>query len=250
MSVGRFRGRRWFPEAKGIDDAGCAAGKWIGSQPMLSLLLVPLGLVVGVFAERVATDRSFEAIVAKPGRTPYVAVATAALFPVTALLVGMDWVLPSYLWFVAVTVTLTLTDLDQKLIPNRILFPGTVVGAVLLTAGALIESGPVLRAFAGGAIYFLVLLVVALAARGAFGFGDVKLAFLLGLFTAYRSWETLIVAVFAAFLLGGLVSLVIIVFRLKDRKDSIPFGPYLVAGAYLAIAWATSIASWYLDGGT
>ncbi|MCJ7780655.1 MAG: prepilin peptidase, partial [Acidimicrobiia bacterium] len=85
---------------------------------------------------------------------------------------------------------------------------------------------------------------------GAFGFGDVKLAFLLGLFTAYRSWETLIVAVFAAFLLGGLVSLVIIVFRLKDRKDSIPFGPYLVAGAYVAIAWATSIASWYLDGGT
>ncbi len=250
MSVGRFRGRRRFPEAKGIDDARCAAGKRIGSQPMLSLLLVPLGLVVGVLAERVATDRSFEAIVAKPARTPYVAVVTAVLFPVTALLVGMDWVLPSYLWFVAVTVTLTLTDLDQKLIPNRILFPGTVVGAVLLIAGALIENGPILRAFAGGAIYFLVLLVVALAARGAFGFGDVKLAFLLGLFTAYRSWETLIVAVFAAFLLGGLVSLVIIVFRLKDRKDSIPFGPYLVAGAYLAIAWATTIASWYLDGGT
>lgn len=217
---------------------------------MLSLLLIPLGLVVGVVAERVATDRSLQAIVEKPGRTPYVAFVTATLFPVTALLVGLNWVLPSYLWFVAVTVTLTLTDLDHKLIPNRILFPGTVVGAVLLTAGALIESGPILRAFAGGAIYFFVLLIVALAARGAFGFGDVKLAFLLGLFTAYRSWETLIVAVFAAFLLGGLVSLVVIVFRLKDRKDTIPFGPYLVAGAYLAIAWAGTIASWYLDGGT
>ena len=217
---------------------------------MLSLLFIPLGLVVGALAERVASDRSFDSIVVKPGRTPYVAAVTAVLFPVTALLVGIDWVLPSYLWFVAVTVTLTLTDLDQKLIPNRILFPGTVVGAVLLTAGALIESGPILRAFGGGAIYFLVLLVVALAARGAFGFGDVKLAFLLGLFTAYRSWETLIVAVFAAFLLGGLVSLVIIVFRLKDRKDTIPFGPYLVGGAYIAIAWGATIASWYLEGGT
>ena len=185
-------------------------------------------------------------MVEKPGRTPYVAIITSVLFPVTALLVGIDWVLPSYLWFVAVTVTLTLTDIDTKLIPNRILFPGTVVGTVLLTVGGLIESGPVLRAFAGGAIYFLVLLVVALAARGAFGFGDVKLAFLLGLFTAYRSWETLIVAVFAAFLLGGLVSLVIIVFRLKDRKESIPFGPYLVGGAYIAIAWGATIASWYL----
>jgi leader peptidase (prepilin peptidase)/N-methyltransferase len=213
---------------------------------MLSLLLVPLGLVVGVLAERVATDRSFESIVEKPGRTPYVALITAILFPLTAILVGMDWVLPSYLWFVGVTVTLTLTDIDTKLIPNRILFPGTVVGAVLLTGGALVESGPILRAFAGGAIYFLVLLVVGLAARGAFGFGDVKLAFLLGLFTTYRSWETLIVAVFAAFLLGGVVSLIIIVFRIKDRKDSIPFGPYLVGGAYLAIAWAGTIAAWYL----
>ena len=64
--------------------------------------------------------------------------------------------------------------------------------------------------------------------------------------TVYRSWETLIVAVFAAFLLGGLVSLVIIVFRLKDRKESIPFGPYLVGGAYIAIAWGATIASWYL----
>jgi len=232
------------------DDAGRGTGKRIGCSSMLALLLIPLGLVVGVLAERVATDRSFESIVEKPGRTPYVAVITAFLFPVTTLFVGIDWVLPSYLWFVAVTVTLTLTDLDQKLIPNRILFPGTVVGAVLLTAGALIEGGPILRAFGGGAIYFLVLLVVALAARGAFGFGDVKLAFLLGLFTAYQSWETLIVAAFAAFLLGGLVSLVIIVFRLKDRKDSIPFGPYLVGGAYLAIAWGAAIASWYLGGGT
>ncbi|MEA3501445.1 MAG: A24 family peptidase [Actinomycetota bacterium] len=217
---------------------------------MLSLLLIPLGLVAGVLAEQVATDRSFQAIAEKPGRTPYVAVVTAILFPVTTLLIGWDWVLPSYLWFVAVTVTLTLTDLDQKLIPNRILFPGTVVGAVLLTVGALADGGPILRAFAGGAAYFVLLLIVALAARGAFGFGDVKLAFLLGLFTAYRSWETLIVAVFAAFILGGLVSLVIIVFRLKDRKDTIPFGPYLVGGAYVAIAWAATIASWYLDGGT
>jgi len=124
-----------------VDDAGRADEKRIGSPPMLSLLLVPLGLVVGVLAERVATDRSFESMVEKPGRTPYVALITAILFPLTAILVGMDWVLPSYLWFVAVTVTLTLTDIDTKLIPNRILFPGTVVGAVLLTAGALIESG-------------------------------------------------------------------------------------------------------------
>lgn len=214
---------------------------------MVSLALALVGLLVGVIAEGIATDRSFQSIRAQPGRTPAVAIATALLFAVTPLAVDVDWVLPAYLWFVAVTVTLTLTDLDTKLIPNRILFPGTIVGLVLLMGGAIIEDGPIVRPLAGGVIYFVLLLVLALIARGGFGFGDVKLAFLLGLFTAYQSWETLIVAVFAAFLLGGLVSAILVVFRIRSRKDSIPFGPYLVAGAYLAIVWAGTIASWYLD---
>ena len=214
---------------------------------MVSLALALVGLLVGVIAEGIATDRSFQSIRTQPGRTPAVAIATALLFAVTPLAVDVDWVLPAYLWFVAVTVTLTLTDIDTKLIPNRILFPGTIVGLVLLMGGAIIEDGPIVRPLAGGVIYFVLLLVLALIARGGFGFGDVKLAFLLGLFTAYQSWETLIVAVFAAFLLGGLVSAILVVFRIRSRKDSIPFGPYLVAGAYLAIVWAGAIASWYLD---
>ena len=214
---------------------------------MVSLALALVGLLVGVIAEGIATDRSFQSIRTQPGRTPAVAIATALLFAATPLAIDVDWVLPAYLWFVAVTVTLTLTDLDTKLTPNRILFPGTIVGLVLLLGGAIVEGGPIVRPLAGGVIHFVLLLALALIARGGFGFGDVKLAFLLGLFTAYQSWETLIVAVFAAFLLGGLVSAILVVFRIRSRKDSIPFGPYLVAGAYLAIVWAGTIASWYLD---
>ncbi len=214
---------------------------------MVSLALAPVGLLVGMIAEGIATDRSFQSIRTQPGRTPAAAIVTALLFAATPLAVDVDWVLPAYLWFIAVTVTLTLTDLDTKLIPNRILFPGTIVGLVLLMGGAIIEDGPIVRPLAGGVIYFVLLLVLALIARGGFGFGDVKLAFLLGLFTAYQSWETLIVAVFAAFLLGGLVSAILVVFRIRSRKDSIPFGPYLVGGAYLAIVWAGTIADWYLD---
>lgn len=214
---------------------------------MVSFALAIVGLIVGVVAERIATDRSFESMRSEPRRTPVVAIATAALFAATPVVVGVDWVLPAYLWFVAVTVTLTLTDLDTKLIPNRILFPGTVVGLVLLMGGAVVEGGPILRPLAGGAIYFGLLFVLALIARGGFGFGDVKLAFILGLFTSYQSWDTLIVAMLAAFLLGGFVSAFLVVFRIRSRKDAIPFGPYLVAGAYIAIAWAATIARWYLN---
>jgi len=214
---------------------------------MVSFALAVVGLIVGVVADRIATDRSFESIRAEPRRTPVVAIATAALFAATPVVVGVDWVLPAYLWFVAVTVTLTLTDLDTKLIPNRILFPGMVVGLVLLMGGAIVEGGPILRPLVGGAIYFGLLFVLALIARGGFGFGDVKLAFMLGLFTSFQSWDTLIVAILAAFLLGGFVSAFLVVFRIRSRKDAIPFGPYLVAGAYVAIAWAATIARWYLN---
>jgi leader peptidase (prepilin peptidase)/N-methyltransferase len=210
--------------------------------------LVPVGLVVGVIAEGVATNRSFHAIRRDPGRTALVAIVAAGLFAATPAVIGVDWTLPAYLWFVGVTLTLMLTDIDTKLIPNRILFPGTVIGLVLLVAGGLVESGPIVRALVGGAIYFLLLMVLALIARGGFGFGDVKLSFLLGLFAAYQSWDTLIVAIFAAFLLGGIVSLFLVLTKIRGRKDAIPFGPYLVVGAYLAIAWGGTIASWYLGG--
>lgn len=183
-----------------------------------------------------------------PVRYPLVEVATAVLFGATAAVIGAVWVLPAYLWFGGLTLVLSVVDLDHKRLPNRILYPGTIVGAVLLTMGAVgdgsLDAMP--RALGGGAGYFALLLLVALAARGGFGMGDVKLAFVLGLFTAYRSWETLGVAVFAAFALGGVASIVLLVIGRARRKDTIPFGPWLVLGSWVAIAWGEPIAEWYL----
>jgi len=76
--------------------------------------------------------------------------------------------------------------------------------------------------------------------------GDVKLAFLLGVFAAYRSWGSLVVAVFGGFVLGGLAAIVLLVARRAGRRDLIPFGPALVVGAWVAIAAGEPIVSWYL----
>ncbi len=215
---------------------------------MASLILFPIGLFAGVLAEAVAIDVPPLQLRKESRRLPVVVVATGLLFAATPVVVDVSWVLPAYLWFVAVTVTLTLTDIDSQLIPNRILFPGTVVGVVALLAGSLVDGGALLRPLLGGVAYFALLFVLALVARGGFGYGDVKLGFLLGVFVAYPAWEVLTVAVLAAFLLGGLISLVLIVSRLRSRKDAIPFGPYLVVGAYVALAWGSTIADWYLNG--
>lgn len=186
--------------------------------------------------------------IAISARYPLVEAATGVLFAATAALVGAVWVLPAYWWFVALGVVLTLTDLDHRRIPNRILYPGTVVAVVLLVGGAIADGdlGALGRGLAGGMAYFGFLLAVAVVARGGFGFGDVKLAFVLGVFTAYRSWGTLAVAVFAAFLVGGLVSIALLAMRRADRKTAIPFGPALVAGALLALAVGDAVADWYV----
>jgi leader peptidase (prepilin peptidase)/N-methyltransferase len=181
-------------------------------------------------------------------RYPLVEAGTAAAFASLGLLLGTSWALPAYWCAAAVAITLTLTDLDVRRIPDRILMPGAAVTLVLLGAGAFADGEPMalLRAVGGGAAYFAVLLAVALAARGGFGFGDVKLGLLLGMVLAYRSWGVLAVGVFGAFAVGGLVALALLAARRAKRKDAIPFGPSMVAGAALALAWGDAVARWYL----
>lgn len=214
---------------------------------MASLILFPVGLAIGVLAETVAIASPLSEVRERSKRLALVALYTGLLFAATPLVVGINWVLPAYLWFVAVTVTLTLTDIDSKLIPNRILFPGTAIAVVLLYGGSLIEGGALLRPVLGGVAYYGILLVLALVGpSGGMGGGDVKLGFLLGVFVAYPSWDTFIVAVLVAFLAGGLVSVILILSRMRDRSDAIAFGPYLIWGAYISLAWGASIAEWYL----
>jgi len=181
-------------------------------------------------------------------RYPLVEVVTAAAFAGLVFLLGASWALPGYWWAAGTAIALTLTDLDHRRIPDRILVPGIIGAGGLLAAAAFLEGDPwaIARALAGGAAYFGLLLVVALAARGGFGFGDVKLGFLLGLVLAYRSWGTLAVGAFAAFALGGLAAVGLLVARRVGRKDAIPFGPAMVAGAALALACGELIVRWYL----
>lgn len=181
-------------------------------------------------------------------RYPLVETVTAAAFAGLALRVGATWALPGYWWAAGAVIALTLTDLDHRRIPDRILVPGFAGAGALLALGSFAEGNwwAVVRSLAGGAAYFGLLLVVAVAARGGFGFGDVKFGFLLGLVLAHRSWMVLLVGAFAAFAAGGLASLVLLAARRVRRKDSIPFGPAMAAGAALALAFGDALAGWYL----
>jgi leader peptidase (prepilin peptidase) / N-methyltransferase len=177
-----------------------------------------------------------------------VAAMAAAGMAGMAWRLGASWVLPAHLFMVAVTSILVVTDLDHFRIPNRVLFPGTAVAALLLSVGALADGdGQRLPgALIGAVAYYGLLFLVFLAAGGrGFGFGDVKLAALLGLFTAYHTWQTLALALAATAALGGLPAMVLLLLG-KGRKAEIPYGPPLILGAWVAIIFGSSFFAWYL----
>ncbi len=183
-------------------------------------------------------------------RYPLVEVATALLFAGTTLVLGVSWALPAYLFFVAVTLALAVIDFDTKRLPNRVTFPGTIGGVGLLAIGAGIEGEwqSLLIGLAMGVGLFVAFLLLALAVPAGFGMGDVKLSFMLGVFTGYISIPSALFSVFAGFAIGGLISVGLLLSRRVDRKTAIPFGPSLVAGSWIAIAAGAGIVEWYLGG--
>jgi leader peptidase (prepilin peptidase)/N-methyltransferase len=158
-------------------------------------------------------------------------------------------VVVAFLYLAAVTVALAMIDIDTHTLPNRIVLPSYAVGAVLLgTAAALIgDGGTLLRAGIGMAALGLLYLGAALAYPGGMGFGDVKLAGVLGLFLGFLGWNELIVGAFAAFILGGVFGLVLIAARKAGRTSGIPFGPWMLAGAWVGVFFGGPIATGYLS---
>lgn len=185
--------------------------------------------------------------------TAVVAAGAGAMF---AVAIGPTWVLAAHLAFLVLTLALVVTDLHSMRIVDRLNLPGTLLVVAGLAAAAAAEgsAGALTRALLGGLAYFTGANLVFLATRGAgFGYGDVKLSFQLGVFTTFWSWGTLGWAVLLTALLGGLVSLLVLAFRLlRGRgggdepgqgvravmKTELPYGPVMVAGAWTAIILA------------
>ena len=182
-----------------------------------------------------------------PARYPLVELLTAGTFAVLAVRVGLDPVLPAYLYLGAVGVALAVIDLDHKRLPNALTLPSYPVAAVLLGVAALAGSdGSWLRALLGGLAMYAVYFLLAFAYPAGMGFGDVKLSGVLGMHTAWLGWGAWSVGLFLGFLLGGLFGLALIALRRGGRKTAVPFGPFMLVGALVAVLAGPELAAAYL----
>lgn len=166
----------------------------------------------------------------------------------TAATAGFALSLVAYLYLAAVSVALALIDLDTHTLPDRIVLPAYAVGAVLLGLAAPVagDYGRLLSAGVGLAALWLVYFLMAVLYPGGMGFGDVKLAGVLGLFLGWLGWGPLLVGAFSAFLLGGVFALVLLLTKRVSRKGGIPFGPWMLLGAWVGILAGDTIWFSYL----
>lgn len=155
--------------------------------------------------------------------------------------------LPAYLCFAAVGIALTCIDLDVRLLPDSIVLPTYPVLAVLLSIAAIAQHDPaaLIRAVIGAAALFGFYYALTFAYPAGMGYGDVKLAGIVGGVLGFLSYQALLIGAFGAFLIGSAGGLFVILKQQGSRKSAIPFGPFMVAGALLAFFASTPIAGMY-----
>ncbi|MFT2815222.1 prepilin peptidase [Leifsonia sp. A12D58] len=169
--------------------------------------------------------------------------------PTSSEFIAAVLILVAFLYLAAISIALALIDLDVHRLPNAIVLPSYVVAAALLGAASILNGDfeALLRGGIGLAILWVAYLIMALAYPGGMGFGDVKLAGVLGLYLGYLGWGELAIGAFAAFLLGGLFAIALVVSKRANRKSGIPFGPWMLAGAWIGIFFGNWVWSGYLS---
>lgn len=188
-------------------------------------------------------------------RYPLVELTTGGLFALVTWWykpldpqVGSWPVLIALLFLVAISVSLTLIDIDTHRLPDAIVLPAVLVTVVLLTGAAAIDGSawPLIRAGIGGVILFVAYFAMLVAYPQGMGFGDVKLAAVVGLYLGWMGWGALVIGGFSAFILGGVYSIGLLIFRKANRKSGIPFGPWMLLGAWVGIVAGNEIMDRYI----
>ncbi|WP_120003062.1 prepilin peptidase [Nesterenkonia muleiensis] len=135
--------------------------------------------------------------------------------------------------FAVCGIALAFIDIQQHRLPNRIVYPwaGFTLSLLVLITFLLGDLPGLGRAIAAGLAWGLLFLAVRLIHPPSIGMGDVKLTVVLGMYAGFLGWEVLLAAVALSFLIGGLVSLWLLVTKRASSSSRIAFGPFLILGA-------------------
>jgi leader peptidase (prepilin peptidase)/N-methyltransferase len=179
-----------------------------------------------------------------------VAVVCGALFGALGARFEDSWALPAYLVLAAALVVLSAIDLEHYILPNRIVYPLALAMIVLLAIASLGDDDldAFVRGLGAGLIAFAIFFILHVISPRSMGFGDVKLAFVLGLSLGWLGWGELLLGLFLGFFYGAVIGLALIATHIRKRSEALPFGPFLAAGTLTAVLVGDAVITWYRGG--
>ena len=182
-----------------------------------------------------------------PRRLFWVELATGLIFALLYWHYGLSPALGIMIFYACLFIIIFVIDLEHGLILNKVVYPSLVVALLLALLPRpwltqWIVTG-IANAAIGGAIGFALFLLIAIVSRGGMGWGDVKLAALIGLAAGF---PLVFLAIIMAAILGGIVAVAMVIAKKRQRRQTIPFGPFLAVAAMITLLWGSNILTWYL----
>lgn len=185
-------------------------------------------------------------------RHPLIEAGTALLFVAITVRFGISVELPAFLYLAAVAVTLAMIDFDAGRLPDSIVLPSYVVGALLLMPAGAVDGTwwSAYRGVIGMAALWTFYFALTIAYPTGMALGEVKVAGLLGLYLGYTGWSTVLIGAFGGFLLGGVGGAAFASggrnhIPWSSRQPTTRFGPYMFAAALIALFVAGPMTTWY-----
>lgn len=183
-----------------------------------------------------------------PRRILWVEVASGIVFGLSFWYLGLSPGLAIVLFYFCLLLVVAVIDLERGLVSNWLVYPGIVLALIISVFSSRLSSDSLIVptiawAAIGGGIGLGLFLFIALASRGGMGWGDVKMAALMGVILGY---PVVFVGIMLAVVSGGLVAIILLLTGVKGRKQTVPFGPFLALGTVAALLWGQAILNWYL----
>jgi leader peptidase (prepilin peptidase)/N-methyltransferase len=188
-------------------------------------------------------------------RYPLVELATACTFLGLYIVYGLSVQFAAFAFLTILLTAIFFIDIDHRIIPDELVIAGLIGGLPVFVYNlfnplpAYGDSKwwtPLVGIVTGSGILLLIAFVAMIIYKSddAMGMGDVKLFAPIGFFLG---WKLCLAALFVSILLAGTISLLLMIIGKKGRKDTIPYGPFIVSGTYIIMLFGWDLVNWYIS---
>lgn len=173
---------------------------------------------------------------------PVIELLNGIMYLLLFLNFGFSVTFIKYCIFTSIMIVIAMIDFETTFVYRSITILAMIVGSILTIIQAGNDNGIVLDSIVGFILSTSIIFLIVVVTRGM-GEGDIEIAAICGLFLGMKG---VIVTLFLSFIMGGIVSSLILILKLKERKDEIPFGPYLAIGGMVAMLYGNLLMDFYI----